>query len=373
MRIGILTFQFANNFGAMLQAYSLRRYLCENGVNANLINYESEFFVKTYSMNPFRQLPELKGFLSVCKKIPKYPVQNTVFKDFKKNDLLLESRAIRTYKHLVSTIKRYDAIIVGSDQVWNPELTNNDITYFAPFSDEMPCASYAAGLGSGHSLSEKQIEFFKKTLKEYKFVSVRESNSVELITPYASVPVKTAPDPVFLLTKEKWEQLSTAPSDVDLNNDYIFYYSLAGKKNGRLNEAVAAFSNKTGLRIIATHPAAKRACIKSEQTYKSGPKEFLSLINNANYVFTDSFHASAFSVLFGKQAYIVPVNPKDSRIESLLEGMGIPHSESGFYDFNAQSNNCLKYQIHGKAVLSGLLNAVDNKSEIEGTNVNERA
>lgn len=364
MHIGILTFQFASNYGALLQAYALRETLKDLGHEVEITNYESDFCRKVYSVNPIAHLPDIKSCVSFALRLPHYFHQKAYFDRFRKKELGIHSRVICHKPELTEYLVKFDVVVIGSDQVWNPELINGDTIYFADFADRIACVSYAAGIGMSEELTPLQTKELQRNLRHFKYISVRESAAAALLRTFVSEDVRTAPDPVFLLAQEKWKQLAEASSEFDGHGEYIFYYSLEGKRNPGLISRTVKYSKESGLPIVASHPASKKNCISGKQVYKAGPKEFLHMLINAEMVCTDSFHALAFCALFGKKAFIVPKNPQDSRIVSLISNLEIDISEDGFYEFDAYKDKVECEKLRGHDVIREMLDAVSTESKL---------
>lgn len=364
MYIGILTFQFASNYGALLQAYALRETLKSMGHEVEIVNYVSDFCRRAYSANPAAHLPDIKSCVSFFLRLPHYRSQKSCFDRFRDEELEIASQVICHEAELTEYLTKFDTVVIGSDQVWNPELINGDTTYFADFADRIACVSYAAGIGMSDALTPIQTEKLQSNLRNFKYVSVRENAAAALLQTFVPEGVRIAPDPVFLLPPEKWRKLAEAPSDLDEHKRYVFYYSLGGKRNPRLTDSTVKCSEKYSLPIVASHPASKKSSIPGKQVYKAGPKEFLHMVLNAEIVCSDSFHALAFCALFGKKAFIVPKNPRDSRIISLLGNLGMDLSKDGFYTFDTCADKVACERRRGYGVIQEMFYAVLAESEL---------
>lgn len=364
MHIGILTFQFASNYGALLQAYALRETLKSIGHEVEIVNYVSDFCRRAYSANPVAHLPDIKSCVSFALRLPHYSSQKSFFDRFRDEELGISSQIICHEAELTEYLTKFDTVVIGSDQVWNPELINGDTTYFADFADHIACVSYAAGIGMSDALTTLQTEKLQRNLRNFKYVSVRENAATALLQTFVSEDVRIAPDPVFLLPPEKWRKLAEAPSELDRHKKYVFYYSLGGKRNPHLTDSTVKCSEKYGLPIVASHPASKKSCISGKQVYKAGPKEFLHMVLNAEIVCSDSFHALAFCALFGKKAFIVPKNPQDSRIVSLIDNLGMDLSEDGFYTFDTCADKAVCERRRGYSIIREMLEAVSTESDL---------
>lgn len=304
MKIGILTFHFAYNYGAMLQAYSLSTYIAEKGIDVEIIDYRPAKINYLYR-------PTLKDVF----KHPFEITTNQWKQKRNKTEFICFEEFLTNYFKLGKKDTSYNGVIVGSDQVWNSDITKHDRTYLlADFGNEVKKFSYAASLGKKKHDAEWEKEL-KCYLDKLDLISVREQHSrdyLEKILPKKEICV--APDPVFLLNRTEWENLG---QKTNVPEKYILFYSLGMDKN--LQQKAILLSEYEGIPIVNIHPLfpmdIKNAIKKSD----IGPREFLWLIRNAQYVCTDSFHAASFSMIFEKDIILNIDEDKGNRISNLLQ------------------------------------------------------
>lgn len=318
MKTGIITFHFAHNYGAMLQAYALMSCLEELGHEVEIINYIPKKLDKEYSINPFTHINKPKYFIKQAIKFPIRLRQYSIFNEFL-NEKMKLSKKVETQLELQQISREFDNIIVGSDQVWNDNITGEINTYFLDFAGEnTKKISYAASFGKSEA-----SEFIKKSIKKnlplfYK-TSVREDKGLEIINNEVNVKAIQVCDPVFLLESEEWAKKINNEKYSD--EKYILYYSL--QDNKELESYSEEISKKMGLPIFSIHPLCKTQKVKGKQLFNVGPIEFLDLIKNAEVVCTNSFHAVAFSVIFKKKLIHVAHSKLSSRVESLLKMLDV--------------------------------------------------
>lgn len=313
MKFGILTFHFALNYGAMLQAFALKKKIIENGFECEIINYIPEHMATTANINPF------KTDLSVAKKIKsliKLPLRYLTLLSFKKFSVkylgVFQDDGSR--RHQFSIPDDITDVVVGSDQVWNGDITDNDPSYFLkPYLGKVNCYSYAASIG-GENPTGRVNEYFIKYLSKFKSISVRESNLQDYLIDELSIVSEHVLDPVFLIDEKEWSKIGTKPKSVP--ERFVLYYSL--EKNETLTKQCVALSMETGLPIVSVHPFARCFIKGSIPLYRTGPLEFLWLIENAEFVCTNSFHAVAFSSIFKKRLIYRNHSTLGSRVDSLL-------------------------------------------------------
>ncbi len=336
MRIGIITRYFHNqNYGGLLQAYALCKY-----INTHFPDCEAEQIAFDSYPGIIKKLKEL-FFAPLDAKILFTRESMRLVSDLLKTNLhknavypytakradafsgfenaIPHSSKTYTSRSIADALSEYDIFITGSDQVWNP------LWYYPEyFLDFVPCGipkiSYAASI-SQPSLTPKQQHIFKESLQSYTAVSVREKDACTLLDNLAAVPVKWVLDPTLLLTKQEWNEIC---SDNIINEPYIFCYFLGEDIASR--NICRKFSDKHKL-PLATIPYLQgkyRACDKDFGDIclaDISPNQFISLIKNAEYIFTDSFHATVFSHIFEKEYFVFERYGKkgmSSRLYSLL-------------------------------------------------------
>ncbi|MEG1479672.1 MAG: polysaccharide pyruvyl transferase family protein [Kiritimatiellia bacterium] len=332
MKIGIITFQRCNNYGAELQAYALQKQLQLIGYDAENIDY---LFYKhpKHKATPLSR-PLLKISLRYRFYEWLYPLIKTLvcflhrhqqYERLKRfdafdNQMIRQSHCYQTMDDLFSNPPNYDVYIVGSDQVWNPRMYASLRPYFLDFAPPSKRRiSYASSFGV--SLLPKAFEEIYKTyLSKFDFLSVRESSGVEIIQSLIEKPVVHVLDPTLLLEKKYWEKLAPENS----RRPYLVIYDLSPSKE------LLDFARKWAqikkwdlVRLCGELGEEKHQDIES--AFTAGPIEFLGLIRNAQAVVTNSFHGTVFSIIFEHPFYsVIPLKTKnEGRIESLLRSLGL--------------------------------------------------
>ncbi len=319
MKVGIITFHFAHNYGAMLQAHALMQAINQLGHDAKIIDYIPNKLEKEYSMNPFNNKDSIKSFIKSILKMPIRIKQYKLFEDFLKNEMNLTSK-VSQYNELNKLSQEFDAIIVGSDQVWNDGITGEIEVYFLNFCEKnTKKISYAASLGT--SEASKYIKnCIHKFLPEFDLVTVRENIGRDIILQEINdKSIYQVMDPVFLMDIDYWKD--KAQQVTVKRNPYILYYSL--QKNPKLEMLTEKAADEYGVEILSIHPLTTRQKINAKQLNNVGPLEFLDLIRNAELVCTNSFHAVAFSIIFKKRLLHIAHSKLNSRVEGLLENLEV--------------------------------------------------
>lgn len=322
MKIGILTFHCADNYGAMLQSYATLNFLRKKGFDAEIINYEIDFLKAPYKPWSFRRV-----FRS---KRPQYLLRAIVFeialyirrrkrkKTF--DDFFYQYLVPREKKKVEKVPDTYDVYIVGSDQVWNKDITLEFIdAYFCKFKfshSQKKYISYAASIGKERLTSDEKI-FFKENLNTFDALSVRESSAKDLLQPYVKKDIRVVLDPTLLLEKEDWEKLATSETPTE---KYVLVYQV--REHPVVIAKACEVAKDLQAKIIQLVAWPNLATPKDLQ-YKN-PQDFVSLIKNAACVVTTSFHATAFSINFEVPFYVVNLGDgKDGRSEGLLDTCGL--------------------------------------------------
>lgn len=321
-KIGIMTFHEALNYGAVLQAYGLQKFITENfdGVDVEIVDYSCPKLKADYrpiklSINPHRWKRCLASFRNCGVTIK-----------MKKNFESFCSCWLRLSKdkYSVETIKssndRYDVFITGSDQVWDPRCAGFDENYFLTFvTDSEKKCSYAASMDK-MEIPASMENVYRLRLKGYRCVSCREEAAAEVINGVlengnAEVHV----DPTFLLTKAMWENVAAAP----LFEKYLFIYPVG--KSLEMVRYAKEIAHDRGLKIV--YMDAEKGWADSEITFISGesPEVFLSLIKHADCVVTNAFHGSAFSVIYHKDFYVYcgADGKGNERVQNMFRKFGI--------------------------------------------------
>ena len=314
MKVGILTFYFAHNYGAMLQAYALKRFLLISGIEAEIIPYYPKWAQKEYAISPFEKKISLKKRIRFTIQYPQRKRIASKFEEFKRHSLT-DANSYNSHEELIETLNQFDYVIFGSDQIWNDNITGRVSDYYG--GDSMTKRiSYAASLGT-KQLTEWQQKCAGKYLSNFTSISVREPHSKALLEQIVHKPIETVLDPVFLISEESW--ISECAS-VDVEDHFMLLYLL--KEDDDLLQKAYEYAAQNGLIIYEIHPTLVRFHPECQKLIDIGPREFLWLIQNAQCICTNSFHAVSFSMIFGKKLLHIPNANSPERTTSLLDRMG---------------------------------------------------
>lgn len=335
-KIGLLTLYHKSlNCGGNLQAFALPFVLGKIGIDSEQISYD---YQKTVSINKKnRKKRTTKAFfkkviLTLYSKAKKNKIRK-IIGDRKESFFAFQnyvphSQTIFDDNNIISSNSMYSSFLVGSDQVWNLSFFHEP--FFLTFvSEDKKMSSYAASI-SMRSLSKQQESFFKKTLERFDNVSVREEKSRDLISSLTNKQISVVLDPTLLVDKDGWDSiLSLNKISIDEEQEYIFCYFMGDSFSGR--RAAREFARRKKLRIINI-PLANGDLVFGDLYYgvdgveSFSPLHFIEYIRKAKYIFTDSFHAVVFSIIYRKNFFVFDRQKDDgmnSRINELCSMFGL--------------------------------------------------
>lgn len=306
MKIGVLTFYSCDNYGAVLQTYCLTTYIKKLGHNVKLVKHE----LKT---KPLQRSKTGKNVVSFLKNML---VNILVAKDKK--------RRAESFLRFVSEQlpaeeaynRSFDKIVVGSDQVWNLNLTQDDMFYLGEaFQCEM--SSYAASCGQYVALSETQKQLITKSLSHFKYVSVREAETASIMRKTTSKDISVVLDPTLLVDNSFFVDIE---EKVDIKSRYVLVYDCMDDDTFRFARNIAS---QLQAKVVALS-----CCVRARKhckTYQAATiGEFLWLFSHAECVVTTSFHGCAISLSYQKSFYAMNFNEQTtSRMRELLDSVGL--------------------------------------------------
>ncbi len=322
MKIGTLTYHDTTNYGAVLQAYALQKKINDLGYDCEIIDYKCDAITQRYKIKKLSECKNLKQLVKSILTNRNSKILKNKFKNFEKNYQKLSSKSY--YKSdIIDTNRIYDKFVVGSDQVWNLELSGEDATYFLDFvdSDEKKL-SYAASFGYS-KVPDKYLDITKENLSKFNNILVREEQGKKIVKNLLNRDVEITLDPTLLLNSSDWNNIIDKTNIENINYDYILLYIIA--PNNDIIEFARKLAKKKNCKIIYINHSYKNVIgVKNVKT--AGPDEFLYYLKNAKYIVTTSFHGVAFSINFKKQFFYAlskETNNFNSRIENLVNLLGL--------------------------------------------------
>lgn len=339
MKIGILTFHCAHNYGAMLQAYALRAYLQSQGHDACVIDYRPDYLVSNFRKHSVKDwlsgnpLNCIRKFFAEPFLYGKREKRWENFEQFSKSH-----HRLFPYKEF-DMGKGFDLVLFGSDQIWNRQLTGGifDPVFWAK-DFGCRCASYAASIG-WYKPSDCDRAEIAGLLKNFDAVSVRENDLADFLAHITDMPVSLVCDPVLLLSEEEWDKICVPVPD---KKPYVLCYDILNSPECRKAARMICMEKGYEMKEISGfiwYRSPKNAMLEI------GPAEFVSYFRNAAYIVTSSFHGTAFSLLFNKSFYSVGLMHTGGRISSLLsiagleDRMKVPVSAQDIADIDYSGHN----------------------------------
>lgn len=310
MKIGVMTFHWAANYGAALQSYALVKQLQDMGHDAEDIDYL-----------PVRTMRRLRFFDLYLRRFENIQ-RSTKLRSFRKKHLTLSSKKYHSSRDLRISLLPYDAVIAGSDQIWNEsflmtsEKTPNTSYYLDFVPKDVLRLSYAASFGI-NTITDNLREFAVPELRKFDIVSVREENAVELLA-REGIEAEIVCDPTLLLEPQAYEQIYGGVTSTPVR---LFNFML--RKGRESSDRTQAYVKDV---LFKDASNIGRGIVTVER--------WLYLLKNCEFVVTDSFHCTVFAILFHKP--FIAVNDKNcsmnARIRTLAQKLGLSHRVIEEYD-----------------------------------------
>lgn len=284
MTIGIITFHWGTNYGAVLQAYALQQYLISCGHEVTIINYKPKKF------DIYQPISFLKGLRSPWGLYKKILKERNIEK-FRCN-YLRQSTRFYTLNQLQMDAPVFDVYICGSDQIWNPSFLKHgeqggSTAYFLDFGgNNISKIGYAVSFGTNNYPVEL-LQNIAQLIQKFKAISTRENSGVEILKNIYNKGTYVVPDPTLLLDVHSYCKL-IIPSRRQHNNGYIFIYFLHGRE-----------------KYIADLIKSKFSTYNIVSSSTEGVEDWLQNIKDSEYVITNSYHGLIFSLIFHKDFWVV--------------------------------------------------------------------
>lgn len=313
--VGVITFGNYNNYGAILQSYALQKHIKQFGHKGEIIDYTCSYISNPFALVNLKEKGLFNYIYSVIGCICYLPRKRKC-DQFRKNMTYSEPVDRNNVNKLSD---RYDLYIAGSDQIWDYKLTNRDTSYFLDFVKSGKKCSYAASIGE-HMPPSEIADSYKKLLSDFDEIIIREEYGADIVEKLMGKRPKTACDPTLLLTGDEWAELAIDPKE---SGKYILVYQLG--INPEIVGFVKKLKKKTGLKVIYV-PFPLIGLLECKMKIAIGPKEWIGLFKNAEYVVSDSFHGIVFALLFNKKFFAkYDGHHTNRRVEELLKKLNLLH------------------------------------------------
>lgn len=339
-KLGLCVCYDTKNFGSQLQVMATEKIVRLLGYDSEIIRYKKRISLQfiAHTIPRFFNPSFLKtkfGGRSERKKMKKYPeiinnvkIRNMRFEQFVDSQFECLSKIYYGYEQLVAGTNNYDAFLVGSDQLWLPSNMGSRFYNLLFVPEQYPKVAYATSFGVG------SIPWFQKRrtanyLKRFNHLSTREQQGAKIINDLIQKEVPVVCDPTLLFDAKEWTDFIPTRSCMD--EPYMFCYFLG--KNTEHREIAEELQKDTGLPIV-TIPflddfVESDLNFGDKSLYDVDAADFVNLIRNAEYILTDSFHGSVFSILNHKQFIVLDrfsnssANSRNSRIDSLCSMLNL--------------------------------------------------
>lgn len=341
MKIRTITCHQSSNHGAMLQAYALLHYLQTLGHDACVIDYRPPYLSLNHRIPPQYDRWGIRQ-LYLLSKLPGDMAgwhRHRALLSFYNQQIEATPQKYTSIEQLRATPPDADLYIAGSDQIWNTSFQNGkDAAFYLDFGSPHRKVSYAASFAT-ESLESGTEEFVKDKLRNLDAISVRESSGLRILNELG-YDGKVVVDPVFLLSKEQWNQFDTKTAE---NERFVLAYDFE-KRKSLIGQIAKRLASASGCKVYSVSPYKRDYADKS--FVNVGPEVFVTLIKNAQCVICNSFHGIAFSMIYGKDFFVV--NRKDGlnvRMRDLLTHYDINYRLISENASNAQLLSSIDYDV----------------------------
>lgn len=330
MKVGILTYHFSDNYGALFQAYALKKWFENRGHEVCFINYQPSYVEEGGGFNlkkPFSKdnlkILFLKA-VTLREKLLGNKEQKKNFTAFRDGYLQTSGSVLHNKRDVEQNLSGFQLFVCGSDQIWKPsEHFGVDPVYFLDFKQSNDSAARKISYAPSFGKSTLDIEYQKETaelIKKLDGVSVREESGVNIVKELADIDPVCVPDPTILLND--YTEIMK-PYAVD-TKDYVFCYALRSRE--AIGDVAEGVANALGAALYSPHNPHRRWKQIGETVYPC-PRQWLYLLNNSKYVVTNSFHGTALSILLNKPFVVVGLQGKketfNARVKNLLKLVGL--------------------------------------------------
>lgn len=320
----VITRHAVGNYGSILQTYATQKLFEKIGCRCKIIDYQrndekgKEVWRTLLKNSPKWDRSFATRMIYRLTQEPNYLIQYKKFSSFR-SQLIDMTEEYNCGSELRSNIPKADIFCVGSDQVWGPIGGDAcDSTYYLDFVPKgCKCISYSASIGR-EKITPEIEECIKQYLPRFSSVLVREQSAVDIIKKEGINNVELVLDPTLMLDRSDWEALCEKHSR---NKKYVLVYQL--HDNGDFQKYAKSFAKKANMPL-------KRVCPSMQNLVRGGrpvllptPGKFVTLFRDAEYVITDSFHGTVFSIIFGKKVVCIPPSLTGTRITGLLSLLGL--------------------------------------------------
>lgn len=330
-KIGIITFHRSHNNGSMLQTLALQYILkSKYSLDIEIIDYSNEGQRNMYAIFPKADN---------AKRIIKNIIWATQYKQLKKQYnaynkfiykyFILSPKIYLHSQELKELESVYDAVIAGSDQIWNICCRDADDAYYLDFLDKTLRYAYAISFGANNPFEiDGNRDTHKKLISNFSKISVRENNAQKWIRESLGITVPICLDPTMLLTEKEWESIIDVGNTAIIPGKYIYYYCFSISND--VQKFLKWLSNKYNMPVyfMDVKEWTLKGCWKNniKLIKEYGPDVYMNIVKNAYLFVTTSFHGTAFATIYRKNFWYISsgkIDEKDDRAQSFLSQLGL--------------------------------------------------
>lgn len=321
MKIGLITFHDTTNFGSLLQTYGLYKKINDLGYDCDVIDYQCENIIKREIPAPLKLTLNPKAFLKdlifggIIRK--KYKELHRFLTSEIKLGKRCDKRSIQELRF------QYDKFVIGSDITWGMDIIDKDLTFFLNFETcSKKKTAFSASVGNPWTKDEKLL--IDPLIKEFCYIAVREDESADWVEELTGERPRVVCDPTMLITADDWKRYCYKRKDADR---YVLVYF--DNKNGDCLKTAKEYAAKHDLKVKLVGYGMSRKDVDIVRPLSL--EDFLSLINDAAFVVTASYHGMLFSIYFNRQfAYYNRAHK--SRMNTLARKLRVTDREGAEYD-----------------------------------------
>lgn len=335
MKIGILTFHCAHNFGAVLQCYALQEALKSMGHEVDILNYRPQYLASPepkLTLRTFKCKNPFKLYHRITFLIPILKEKFKLYINFEHKYYHL-SEHIKNKEQFCNLVNRYQYIIIGSDQVWNIKYNKNESIWFGDFRTPLSntkIISYAASAGDP-VFSIEELKRISSLINKLDSISVRETQLKDLLSPHINKKISCVLDPTLMVTPSVWNKFQDIK--ISEQDPYILIYQ--ARKDDNIFRIANQIAQKKLWNIITVDfydNSLQKKYIKGHRNIS--PDQFVAYVKNAQCVITTSFHGTVFSIINNTPFYTLKLNDgADARNEEILKLLKL---ENRFIDKNKE-------------------------------------
>lgn len=321
MKTLTITLHDTDNCGSSLQTYGLQHFLLKNNIENQVIDY-----TPAYTKNNGNKI---KTFIRKLVFYKDSKIREKKFKDFTNKYIKKTPENYTNFKQLEKECPKADCYITGSDQLWNSMYQcGQDPAFYLKFVNGAKKIAYAVSLGR-EKIPQDNLELVKKYASNFKWVSVREKTSVPQIKSlFSQIEIDYVCDPVLLNEAKDYDDIKGKRI---IKEDYILVYMAQIPDSEYMNKIIRKVQSKFDGKVVLIGSYRNR-CKCDYQIRDVAPPEFLSLIYNANYIISNSFHATMFSLIYNKQFLSVLPQENGARIQEILKYCKIENHAIKMFD-----------------------------------------